>query len=249
MYIGDIEIKPREIICSTTIIAFMLIIGFVITGRINDYISDVNKEYNVAMKINNDKELFEYGMRTNVGNAFVYGELKAVDTVSYDEVKGEYMYIEQITEKYTMHTRQVEHTVGSGKNMRTYYTTEVYWTWDKIGSDSKKSKEITFLNVKFNSSKIELPSTDYIDTVSAGYHLRHKYYGVKTKYKGTIYSELKDKTIQDKSKFYKNYKVDEAVELAKENATIGLIIFWMIWIIVIGLVIFGFVSLDNKWLD
>ena len=29
-------------------------------------------------------------MRTNVGNAFVYGDLKAVDTVTYPEIGGEY---------------------------------------------------------------------------------------------------------------------------------------------------------------
>lgn len=49
-------------------------------------------------------------MRTNAGNAFVYGDLKAVDTVTYPEIGGEYIYIEKVKERYTMHTRQVAHT-------------------------------------------------------------------------------------------------------------------------------------------
>lgn len=39
--------------------------------------------------------MFQYGKDTNVGNAFVYGDLKAVDTVTYPEIGGEYMYVEK----------------------------------------------------------------------------------------------------------------------------------------------------------
>lgn len=243
---NNYEIKPREMICCIIIIAAMIIIGLMVTNKVNDYIVDSNKEYNTALKINNVKELFEYGMRTNVGNAFVYGQLKAIDTVGYDEIKGKYMYIEQITEKYTMHTRTV--TSGSGKHRR--HRTETYWTWDKIASDSKSSKDVTFLGVKFNTSKFELPSTDYIDTVSCGYHLRHKYYGNKIEYKGTIYANLKDKALSNKSvSFYENCKIDQAVKIAKSNGVTGLIIFWVLWILLMCVITYGFVILDNKWLD
>ena len=92
---GDFEITKREILASISIIAMMLLIGFVISGRISNYILDRNEKYNKAIKIESS-ELFEYGMRTNVGYAFVYGDLKAVDTVSYPEINGEYMYKEKI---------------------------------------------------------------------------------------------------------------------------------------------------------
>ena len=101
---GDFEITKREILASISIIAMMLLIGFVISGRISNYILDRNEKYNKAIKIESS-ELFEYGMITNVGYAFVYGDLKAVDTVSYPEINGEYMYIEKIEEHYNMHTR------------------------------------------------------------------------------------------------------------------------------------------------
>ena len=102
---GDFEITKREILASISIIAMMLLIGFVISGRISNYILDRNEKYNKAIKIESS-ELFEYGMRTDVGYAFVYGDLKAVDTVSYPEINGEYMYIEKIEEHYNMHTRR-----------------------------------------------------------------------------------------------------------------------------------------------
>lgn len=91
---GDFEITKREILASISIIAAMLLIGFVISGKISNYILDRNEKYNKAVKIENS-DLFEYGMRTNIGYAFVYGDLKAVDTVSYPEIDGEYMYIEK----------------------------------------------------------------------------------------------------------------------------------------------------------
>ena len=79
------EIKKREVIVSVAIIAVMFVLGFLISGKIVDSQNDKNAEYNKAIHVNNT-ELFQYGMDTSAGNAFVYGELKAVDTVSLDEI-------------------------------------------------------------------------------------------------------------------------------------------------------------------
>ena len=48
-------------------------------------------------------------MDTNAGNAFVYGNLTAIDTVSYPDIKGQYMYVEKkkSNRKYRRHTRTV----------------------------------------------------------------------------------------------------------------------------------------------
>ena len=99
---GNFEITKREILVSVSIVAIMLLIGVLIAGKISDYQLDKNEKYNKAIKIES-QELFEYGMRTNAGNAFVYGDLKAVDTVTYPEIGGEYIYIEKVKERYTMH--------------------------------------------------------------------------------------------------------------------------------------------------
>lgn len=91
----NFEITKREILASISIVAIMLLIGVLITGKLSDYQLDKNEKYNKAVKIES-QELLEYGMRTNVGNAFVYGDLEAVDTVAYPEIDGEYMYIEKL---------------------------------------------------------------------------------------------------------------------------------------------------------
>lgn len=243
---GNFEITKREILASISIIAVMILFGILISSKISEHQMDKNEIYNKAVKIEN-QEMFQYGMDTNVGNAFVYGDLKAVDTVTYPEISGEYMYVEKVKERYTRHTRKVRHTRTVNGKSQTYYTTETYWTWDRVGSEEIKSKEISFCDIVFSSSKIELPGTDYIDTIKESSHIRYKYYGVGTKYTGTIFTDLRDKTISDNSNFYNNSTIDETIEYLESN--VETVIFWIFWVILIGLAVFGFYYLDNRWLD
>lgn len=239
---GNFEITKREIIASVSIIAVMLLIGVLISSKISDWQINQNDKYNKAVKIQS-ADLFQYGMETNVGNAFVYGELKAVDTVTYPEIGGKYIYVKKVKEKYTRHTRRVAHKSGK----RTYYTTETYWTWDYVGKESKKAKKINFCGIDFKSNKIVLPDDEYIDTVKESSRIRYKYYGVGTKYKGTIFTALKDKTISGKSMFYNNRDISETVKHLESD--MPLILFRIGWILLTGLVVFGFYYLDNNWLE
>lgn len=66
------EITKREVLVSISIIAILLLTGFFISGKISQYEMDQNEVYNKAIQIDT-QEMFEYGMRTDVGNAFVYG--------------------------------------------------------------------------------------------------------------------------------------------------------------------------------
>lgn len=139
---GEFEITKREILASISIIAVLLLIGFVISGKISNYILDRNEKYNKAVKIE-DSGLFEYGMRTNIGDAFIYG--------------------------------------------------------------------------------------------------------VNTQYTGTIFTELRDKTISDNSPFYEDSTIDETIDYLETGFELWM--FWVIWIIVIGLCVFGFYYIDNEWLE
>ena len=76
----DFEITKREILASVSIVAVMLLIGILISEKISEYQLDENEMYNKAAKIES-RELFQYGMDTNVGNAFVYGDLRAVENI------------------------------------------------------------------------------------------------------------------------------------------------------------------------
>ena len=121
---GDFEITKREILASVSIIAIMLLIGVIISGKISESQLDANEKYNKATKIDT-LDLFEYGMRTNIGNAFVYGTLEAVDTVTYPEIDGVYMYVEKVKEKYTKHTRTVSDYDEDGNKIGEHE--EEYW--------------------------------------------------------------------------------------------------------------------------
>lgn len=248
--LGDIEVTSREIIVSVAIIAAFLIGGFLISGRIQDSIDDVNARYNTAVKIDclDNNELFVYGMRTNIGNAFVYGKLIAVDTVSYPEVDGEYMEVKKTKEKYTMHTRQVAHTRTVNGKTQTYYTTEIYYTWDYAGSESKKCEKVRFCDVEFSSDRINLPPLEHIDTQTFG-NIRYIYEGSKTEYIGTLFSDLREDTISEGSDFLADLAIDEAVEHYKNTGIIKQVLFWFVWMIICGVCIYGFYSLENRWLE
>jgi len=237
-------ITKREIIVSISIIAILLVIGILISGKISERQMDKNEIYNKAIKIKS-ADMFEYGMRTNVGNAFVYGDLKAVDPVTYPEIGGKYMYVEKVKEVYTMHTRTVTHMRSDGT---TYTTVETYWTWDPVSYDEIKSKELSFLGVVFKSNKIDIPGTRYIDTIHKSSHVRYVYYGTAVKYTGTIFTELKNKTISDDTDFYKA-NIEETMDRLQTSCTAILIDFWFAWICLIAACVYGFYYFENRWLE
>lgn len=240
------EITKREIIASIVIISILLIIGFFISESITNSQNDKDSEYIKATHIE-DKELFQYGMDTNIGNTFVYGDLIAVDTVSYPEIDGEYMHVKKIKEKYTRHTRTVTETKTVNGKTKTYTETEVYWSWDMVNSEDKTCKEITFCGITFPTSKIQIPSAECIDSIKESSHIRYKYYGTPVKHTGTIYAYLSDGTIPVNTEFHENMSIDEL--LNRYTSHVGNIIFWIVWIIFIAFVVYGFYYLENNWLE
>ncbi len=240
---GDFEITKREIITSFSIVAIMLILGFSISGYIADKVEDKKRMYNQALQIDS-QDMFEYGMSTNVGNAFVYGELKAVDTVTFEEIGGAYLWIEKEREKYTRHEREVEHEDSKGNK---YYTTEVYYTWDHVFSEERHSEKITFLGVEFDYSKINVHGSSYIDTIYKGSNVRYIYRGIAPDHTGTIFTKLADGTIEDSNSFYENSTIEEVLE--SKNEDFSQIVFWILWIIATIAAVGGFCYLDNSWLD
>lgn len=241
------EITKREILSSITIAAIWLCLGFFIAEKIDTWQQDKNMEYNKAARIE-DAELFIHAMNTNLGNAFVYGELRAVDPVEYPEISGQYCYIERIKERYTMHTRTVTkaRTNTKGKT-ETYTETETYWTWDEISRESKASDAFVFLEQQFDRSKFDLPTEDYIDTIKESPKTRYKYYGLQDTMVGTIYTVLKDGTIQDDSAFYDDQTIEDTVKILTAESYIP--VFWVFWLLALTGIIVGFYYLDNYWLN
>lgn len=238
----EMRVTKREILVSVAIICIMILLGVVISGSINDAVMAKQQEYNTALRINKDKDLFEYGMETNVGNAFVYGDLKAVDTVTFPEIGGEYSYIRKEKERYTQHTRTVTTTV----NGKTQVSTETYWTWDKIDEWDMHSKEITFLDIKFPYGTIDFPSSSYIRTIKESSKIRYKYYGTRTHFTGTVYGVLTDNTLK-KADFYNGRTIEETLEKVKTRWQLP--VFWVCWTLLTGGLVFGFYYVDNHWLE
>lgn len=248
------EITKREIIVSIAIVAVMLTIGFFISEKIIECQNDKNAEYQKAVHVIENSELFQYGMDTNVGNAFVYGNLEAVDTVTYDEIGGKYLYVKKVEERYERHEEWVTKKDSKGKK---YKEKEIWYDWKIENRESKHVKNLKFCGIIFPYGKIRLPSPEYIETIkservwswkSSEYvKVRFKYYGVQKNYTGTIYTKLADGTISDNSIFYENFTIDETLENCTSNA--GNVIFWIVWISLMCGCIYKFYCLENGWLE
>ena len=250
---GEFEITKREIFASISIVAVMFLFGVLISGKISEAQMDRNEVYNKAVKIDST-DLFQHGMNTNVGNAFVYGELEAVDTVTYQEIGGEYIFVEKIEKRYEKHEREVTKEDSDGNK---YTETEEYYEWDTENTESVHAEEVMFCGVTFPYQKIDLPSSKYIDTIKgdkvyswkSGEYVKVKfeYYGIATQYTGTIFTDLRNGTISDNTQFYNEKTIDETVEHLESSGSE--ICFWIVWILLTGACVFGFCCLDNKWLE
>lgn len=240
-------IKPKEIIFSITIAAIMIIAGFFIGNKIHQKQIEQYQQYDTAVQIDS-QDLFLYGMKTNIGNAFVYGQLEALDPVCFPEFNGEYSYIKREKQKYTKHYRTVEKEyTDSNGNKHTRTVQEEYWTWDTVKTDVEMSTKISFLEIEFAYSKIIFPSPHHLATVRTGYHTRNVYYGTGTSFTGTIFTNLESNTIANKTKFYNNQTISETIDNLESGYQ--LIIFWIAWIVLTAGLVVGFCYLENKWLD
>lgn len=241
------EITKREVLFSSIIILIMLSIGFVINGKINDALLEEYQQYNTAIQINNDTDLFIYGMQTNVGCAFVYGDLKAVDIVTYKEIGGKYLYVKKVEEHYTQHSRTVTKTKrNSDGSTSTYTEIEYYWTWDMVDSWSQHSKKISFLNVEFDYGAIPIPHQHYITTIRKSYYVRYVYYGTDIKFSGTLSADLKENTINN-ADFYCDLTIEETINQLESKWQ--LLVFWIFWIILIVGCVICFYEFENSWLE
>lgn len=236
------EITKREILVSVTIVAVMMILGFVIAGRLDAYQIEKNQEYYTALQIT-DPDLFKYGMDTSVGHAFVYGTLQAVDPVTYPDIGGSYLYVKKEEEHYNRHTRPVTKKDSDGNE---YTSWEEYWTWDYEWDESIHSQKIRFLSMKMDYGKIQMPASQYLDTVYKSRHVRFNYYIVPAECEGTIYTDLKDGTVSDDSEFLINTDIQHAVEMKTYSTTW---LFWVFWLAFTGFCVYSFCYLDNDWLN
>lgn len=268
------EVTKREILVSIIIFFLLFSLGLIIHNLIIEQHILSAEKYNKALKINNDEELFNYSIDTEVGNILAYGTFESVDKVSLDELKNDYMYIKKVKQEYTQHSREVCDTDSKGN---THCHTEIYYEWDDISSQNYASKEVMFLGRKFNYStfdgyqkfRLSLKS-NIIDKYNSYIYdnclyekkpsfwgasvgdIRYYYIVSSVKFNGTIFAKASNKTIitENKGKIHiYDSNLRDTIENKKNEGTIISVIYWLFWIILTCLAIYGYMYLDNNYLE
>ncbi len=248
MEFGDFTITKREILVSIAITFILIGIGFLISSAIQNSIYEKNEKYYKALKIDNNEEQFEYAIKTNTGNTLAQGKVQAVNGVSISDIEGNYFKIKKVKEKYTKHTRQVAHTRTIGNRTETYYTTEEYWTWDYAGEEEWHTEKFNFLGVNFDYGTIKFYNESYKDTKKIDYYTRYKYYTIPIEFEGTLFTYINNNTINE-NEFYLQNTINNIINNKQGEAESWNIGFWIMWIIFIIFIDFGYMYLDNNYLE
>lgn len=248
MYFGDFTITKREILVSVAITLILIGLGFLISSGIENGINEENEKYYKALKIENDEDIFKYAIKTNVGYTLAQGKVQAIDGISIEDIDGKYFYIKKEKEKYTKHTREVEHTKTIGNETYTYYTTEEYWTWDYVGEEKWHIEKFKFLNKEFNYGIIKFDNLSYKETKQTDYYTRYNFYIIPIEFEGTLFTYINNNTINENT-FYENNTIENIIKQKESEAEGFKILFWTVWIIFIGFVDFGYMYLDNNYLE
>ena len=248
----EFKVTKREIMITIAITFILIGLGFLISSSIKNAIYESNEKYLKALKVDNDEGMFQYALKTNIGYVMSYGTISGVNGVSYEGIEGNYFYIKKVKEKYTQHTRQVAHTrtVSDGKGgtrTETYYTTETYYEWDYAGSEDKHVDSFKYLGVEFAYNTIRFSNDSYIKTIKESSTIRYKYYAIPLTFKGTLFTYIKDNIITD-NEFSVGLSLEETLK-RKTDVSGAVVGFWLIWILLIGLLDFGYVYMDNRYLE
>lgn len=248
MEVSDFTITKREILVSIAITLILVGLGFCISSVIENKTNESNEKYFKSLKINNDEEMFKHAIKTNIGYVLAHGKVQAVEGVSIEDVEGKYFKIRKVKEQYTMHTRQVAHTRRVGNTTQTYYTTEVYWTWDYVSEEQFHTEKFNFLGVDFDYDAIKFNNENYKQTKNGETNIRYQYYVIPIEFEGTLFSYINNNTI-NQNIFSTNYTIEEIIKEKENDVNNGNIMFWSIWIILIVIIDFGYVYLENNYLE
>lgn len=240
---NNIEFTLREFIVSGILVIAMMALGVVIAGGIHDRTTEENEEYFKALKVNS-QELFDYALKTSVGNVLAEGTFKAIQPVSNKNVAGKHFYIQEIEEHYVKKTRSVSYKCGD----RTCYRTETYWEWDECGRKSGHTKQFEFLGRTFNFEQVLFKNKSYHSTVDGGINVRFKYYTIPESFHGTLFSKAVNNDIKS-TKLYSGQSINRVMKGKESGADDNVFAFWIVWLLVLIIGAFGFMALENRYLN
>lgn len=263
-------VTKREILVSIIIGCLLLILGLFISYKIEDIRISEREKYNKALKINNNETMFKYAIDTNVGNIIVYDELKVTKGVNSEWLVKDYMYIEKITQRYTTHYR----TVCSGSGEHRHCHRKTYHTWDTINRDKCNTDKVIFGGITFHFNdfenyptyRLELDKSTVVSSVASKIKnnyiygedrfftrvgdKRYYYKVVDKTFKTTVFGSTKDKKFTDNNRLVINTMTIKEFMESKRNSFVGYkVLFWFIYLMLSGIVIYGYVYLDNDYLE
>jgi hypothetical protein len=249
MKFENFKVTKRETLVAIAITLALIGLGIIISEAIKNNVNESNEKYYKALKINNDEEMFKYAIKTNVGYTLASGTIRAINGISIDELDGIYLSIKKVKEEYRKHYREEKHTrIKSDGTEEIYYTTEEYWTWDYVEEEKIHVDKFNFLGVDFDYDTIEFYNQSYNTTKEVEYHIRYEYYTISSEFEGTLFTYINNNTITQ-NKFSKNKTINEIVKSKEDDVNFINAIFWITWIIFITLIDFGYVYLENNYLE
>lgn len=242
-YFDEFTITKREIIASISIICIFLVLGILISGKMQQKESQQLLRYEQAIQIE-DPAVFAHGMDTSIGDAFIYGEIISNNPVSSDKLNGQYMLLREEEEHYEMHTR----VVSNGKTCHS----EVYYTWDHYKSVTNNTDTINFLGRDFDFNLFASKcNANYIDTIrdDSDNDIRYVYYGIPVTVDATVFGVLSEGTIKGDIKVFEHKSIEGTLKSIEASPTFDNICFWIFWVLLTGFIVFVFYYLDNNWLN
>lgn len=230
---------------SIIIVFVMLTLGFLISTKLHNSIITKNEKYFKALKINNDPELFDYAINTNVGNIVSQGKFVANEPVSDSLIDGEYFSIKKIKENYVQKTKTVTYVDSNGT---TRTKTEKYWVWEEVDRETFYTNTLQYLGKTFSYKKFSFDNHSYKDTVYTGLMTRYKFYVIPIEFNASVFSVTKSNSIE-KNEVYAGYTIDELIEHKEKETDFIIVLFWVIWIVLTAVIVILFVALEIKYLN
>lgn len=243
----DWRVTLREALFSIFLFGVLMLIGSLISGYIKSYVHNKHLVYKQAMQIRNNPDEFKWAMATDVGHVFVEGQLKSVGTVTHPKLNIDVTEYSAVYQHYNMHTRPVTRTMSDGKGRsRTYTTIETYWTWDTYKRKHDSVTNVVFSGVEFDYKKFILDDFYKSKTVENGYHDRIVFNYIPSELHGSLFGEIKYKTLDGKIKLS-----DVSLDNLYKHYTTSILntIFWIFWSIISVVLIILFYIFENKWLE
>lgn len=155
------------------------------------------------------EEDFNNALKDNIGLAFVYGDIEAVDPVSIESIKGEGAFVKERT--------MVCRTTG-----RSSY-------WAITDENERTCQTVRIFGHEFSSDRIDWTDAAKIGEPEIDAGTKVEYYKANTKQTGTLYTSFENGTISENSKFYNEATPESLLGGLSSELLSQKLIFFGIW--------------------